>query len=474
MTSAAAPGFVVAAAESGAGTTAVTNGLVAALAGAGATVAPFTVGPGHVDSGRHAPATGGPARTLDPLLVGARRIAPLYAHGSAGHDVAVVEGVEGLFDGRIEGSYPADAAVAPGSAAHVAGLLGLPVMLVIDVRGYAQTLAPVVRGLATHDPGTRIVGVILNRVDSEPHTAILTAACESAGVPVLGAIPHTETGASVAGHVDLEALRSVAVRPRDVEPWDPAVEISSARGDDGGAGPDDEDEVDGPVTVAVAGGAGFAVAHAEHIELLEAAGARVVTFDPLVDERLPDGAAGLVLSGGVSDIPVAELAANTLLMSAVAAGVSQGMPVHAEGAGLLYLGDAFTGRDGIRHVMCGALPVTGRFASGATLGYHEAVATTDSVLFREGERVTGHESRRMEVAPTDPGAGSGAVAAWAWRDGEGRRVDEGSVSASVHASHMHVHPAGQPASVLRFVDAARVRRRAEGARAGSGGTGAGG
>lgn len=486
-----APGLVIAAPSSGSGKTTVTTGLTAAFAARGDVVAPFKVGPDYIDPGYHALATGRPGRNLDPVLVGEHRIAPLYAHGAAGCDLAVVEGAMGLFDGRVDDADPAGAVVPQGSAAHVAGLLGLPVVLVVDVRGYSQTLAAVVRGLATHDPGTRIAGVILNRVGSERHTAILTAACESAGVPVLGAVPRdaglevpsrhlglvtatehaaearaavTEMGRIVGGHVELDALRALAVAPEPAEPWDPTVEVARARAADGVEEPDD-DETGDPVTIAVAAGPAFTFAYAEHAELLEAAGARVVTFDPLTDSALPEGTSGVVLPGGFPEEHVAALARNTALMAEITAKARAGMPVHAECAGLLYLGRTLAGRDGVDYALTGVLPVDGAFGPRLTLGYREAVAMSDSVLFRAGERVAGHEFHRTAVTPVGSDSPS---AAWAWRDRLGGRVDEGYVAEGIHASYLHVHPAGYPAAVTRSVDAARAWRASQAARAESG------
>lgn len=479
----AAPGFVVAAPSSGSGKTTVTTGLMAALADGGAVVAPFKVGPDYIDPGYHALASGRPGRNLDPVLVGERRVAPLYAHGSAGCDIAVVEGAMGLFDGRVDDADPAGLTVARGSAAHVASLLGLPVVLVVDVRGYSQSLAAVVRGLATHDPGTRIAGVILNRVGSDRHTAILTAACESVGVPVLGAVPRAaglevpsrhlglvtateqagaavhavaEMGRVIGEHVDLDALRALAARPEPIDPWDPVAEVAHARGLDG-----DDDQVHDVVTIAVAGGPAFTFAYAEHTELLEAAGARVVPFDPLTDRSLPEGTAGVVLPGGFPEEHVAELAANGAMLAALSARAADGpgMPVHAECAGLLYLCETLVDRNGDEYGLCGVVPAHARFAPRLTLGYREAVATVDSVMYRSGERVTGHEFHRTVVEPTGDTSHDEISSAWSWRGHDGRRTDDGVVSGSIHASYLHVHPAGHPESVVRFVGAAREWRR---------------
>ncbi|NKY59622.1 cobyrinate a,c-diamide synthase [Nocardia flavorosea] len=245
MTTGAA-GIVLAAPASGSGKTTVATGLIGALRRAGHRVAPFKVGPDYIDPGYHGLAAGRPGRNLDPVLVGRDRIAPLYRHGSRDCDLAVVEGVMGLFDGRID-DRSADP-VAEGSTAQVASLLGLPVILVVDARGHSQSLAALLHGFATFDSGVRLGGVILNRVGSERHEQVLQAACDRVGLPVLGALPRlaelevpsrhlglipaVEHGSAalravdamtdlVARHIDLSAVAALAVSPGPGTIWDP-------------------------------------------------------------------------------------------------------------------------------------------------------------------------------------------------------------------------------------------------------------
>ncbi|MFD4401946.1 cobyrinate a,c-diamide synthase [Nocardia sp. NPDC058499] len=245
MTTGAA-GIVLAAPASGSGKTTVATGLIGALRRAGHRVAPFKVGPDYIDPGYHGLAAGRPGRNLDPVLVGRDRIAPLYRHGSRDCDLAVVEGVMGLFDGRID-DRSADP-VAEGSTAQVASLLGLPVILVVDARGHSQSLAALLHGFATFDSGIRLGGVILNRVGSERHEQVLRAACDRVGLPVLGALPRlaelevpsrhlglipaVEHGSAalravdamtdlVARHIELAAVAALAVAPGRGTVWDP-------------------------------------------------------------------------------------------------------------------------------------------------------------------------------------------------------------------------------------------------------------
>ncbi|SEK65800.1 cobyrinic acid a,c-diamide synthase [Blastococcus sp. DSM 46786] len=455
------PRIVVAAPSSNAGKTSVTTGLVAALTARGLTVSPHKVGPDYIDPGYHGLAAGRPGRNLDPWLVGEERIAPLLLHGARGADLAVVEGVMGLFDGATHPS------VEPGfaSTAHVAGLLQAPVLLVVDASSQARSVAALVHGFATFDPAVHLGGVVLNRVGSDRHEAILREALGAAGVPVLGALRRLETlhtpsrhlglvpaaersaeavatvrrlGEVVADGVDLDAVLRLARTAPDLtaQPWDPAAEVVPT-----GSRP----------RIAVAGGPAFTFGYAENAELLAAAGAEVVTVDPLRDEALPEGTAGLVVGGGFPEVYAAELSANESLRADVAALAARGAPVAAECAGLLYLAREL---DGVP--MCGVLDVATAMAPRLTLGYRAAVAVTGSVLAPAGTRVRGHEFHRTHADPP-----AGPAPAWQWS----RTGAEGFVSGGVHASYLHLNWAGAPELAQRFVTACAPAVRTEHARA---------
>ncbi|WP_128638921.1 cobyrinate a,c-diamide synthase [Rhodococcus opacus] len=455
----AAPAVVIAAPASGSGKTTVATGLVGALRESGCRVAPFKVGPDYIDPGYHGLAAGRPGRNLDPVMVGAQRIAPLYRHGSSGCDLAVVEGVMGLFDGKIDAASQEPSA--EGSTAQVAALLGAPVVLVVDARGHSQSLAAVLHGFSTYDSGVRIGGVILNRVGSPRHEQVLRQACERVGLPVLGAVPRmaelevpsrhlglipaAEHGSDAvdavdamtrlaARHLDLPAIRALAASAVDGPVWDPAAEV-------------------GPIppgprpTVAIAGGRAFTFGYAEQRELLGAAGADVITFDPLHD-ALPPGTSGVVLPGGFPEEHAVALAENSALLTQIRELAAAGAPIHAECAGLLYLARSLDG-----HAMASVVGVDASFGSRLTLGYREAVAVTDSILFATGERVVGHEFHRTSLAAAEA---DGFAPAWGWRPWDGDPAREGFVRGGVHASYLHTHPAGHPEAIPRFVAAART------------------
>ncbi|KMS80042.1 cobyrinic acid ac-diamide synthase [Streptomyces leeuwenhoekii] len=447
--SSSVPRLVVAAPSSGSGKTTVATGLMAAFAARGLAVSPHKVGPDYIDPGYHTLATGRPGRNLDAYLCGPELVGPLFAHGARGCDLAVVEGVMGLYDGAAgEGELA--------STAQVAKVLRAPVVLVVDASSQSRSVAALVHGFASWDPGVRIGGVILNKVGSDRHEALLREALDASGVPVLGALrraPQVDTPSRHLGLVPVAerrgaAVEAVAAMAAQVEA---GCDLEALAGLARSAGPLACGEWEPPVVsggtrpvVAVAGGAAFTFSYAEHAELLTAAGAEVVTFDPLRDEALPEGTAGLVIGGGFPEVYAGELSANEPLRRAVGELARSGAPVAAECAGLLYLCRELDGRP-----MCGVLDASARMSERLTLGYRDAVAVGDSVLAPAGTRMRGHEFHRTVVEP-----GAGAAPAWGVRAPE-RRV-EGFVQRGVHASYLHTHWASEPGVARRFVERCRT------------------
>jgi len=454
------PRVVVAAPASGHGKTTIATGLMAALAARGLQVSGHKVGPDYIDPGYHALATGRPGRNLDPHLVGEHRLVPLLLHGAREADIAVVEGVMGLFDGRLGTDGWS-------STAHVARVIDAPVVLVVDISHASRSVAAVVHGMRSFDPRVRVAGVVLNKAGSTRHSDEVRRALAELRpeLPVLGVL-HRDDGVEapsrhlglvpaaerdeatasldrlrdrVAERIDLDAVLALArsAPPLLGEPWDPAAELAGVM--PGGALGDRDAGRPRPV-VAMAGGRAFTFRYAETEELLDAAGCDVVTFDPLTDTALPEGTAGIHLGGGFPEVHAGDLAANLPLRRAIAEAVAGGVPTVAECAGFLYLCRSLDG-----------LPMTGALAADAamtprlTLAYRSVVAATDNLLGRAGETVTGHEFHRTAV---DPGAGS--PPAWLV-DGQA----EGYASATLHASYLHVHWAGHPQLAARFAAAVR-------------------
>jgi cobyrinic acid a,c-diamide synthase len=438
------PRIVVAGTHSGVGKTTVASGLMTALARKDLRVAPFKVGPDFIDPSYHALATGRPGRNLDAFLSGPELVAPLFAHGSEGADIAVIEGVMGLFDGKGgSGEYA--------STAHVAKLLATPVLLVVDASAMARSAAAIVHGYATFDPELNLAGVILNRVGSPTHERMLRKALEPLGIPVLGVLRREETvrtpdrhlglvpvaerrnearatldaaGEVITRSCDLEGIVHLArsAAPLNAEPWNPQAPDP---------GP--------PVRIAVAAGPSFSFLYEENLELLRGSGVEVSFFDPTSDEDLPEDTDALYLGGGFPETYAEMLAANELLKKRVRRFAEEGRPVIAECGGLLYLVRELDG-----HPMCGVLDVKARMTDRLTLGYREARALTDSPLVGEGTLVRGHEFHYSVVEP-----GAGERPAWELV-GRGK---EGFVSGSVHASYLHIHWAATPELPRKLVRA---------------------
>ena len=350
---------------------------------------------------------------------------------------------------------------ATGSTAHVAGLLGAPVVLVIDARGQSQSIAALLHGFSTFDRTVRIAGVILNRVGSPRHEDVLRQACEHAGVAVLGAIPRADELSVPSRHLGLvtavehgrharaavDAMTALVARARR------PGRHRRRRGEPGRRRPAGTPAVvggvAGDVTVALAAGRAFSFGYTEHRELLRATGADVVEFDPLT-ELLPPDTAALVLPGGFPEEFTTELSANDRVRQQINALAASGAPVHAECAGLTYLVDDLDG-----YPMCGVLSGSARFTERLTLGYRDAVAVTDSSLYAVGERVVGHEFHRTTVTFADS-----YQPAWVYRGPGWAAVRDGAVHRGVHAGYLHTHPAAHPHAVARFVAAAATSRLA--------------
>jgi len=456
----ALPRLVITAPASGHGKTTVATGLMGALRSEGLEVAGFKVGPDYIDPGYHALATGRPGRNLDPHLCRPEQLAPLLLHGAAvptPADVAVVEGVMGLFDGRMGGDGFA-------STAHVAGLIDAPLVVVVDVSRMARTTAALVHGLHTFDPGVRLSGVILNKAGSARLVDEIVTALEATGLPVLGVLPRDsgieapsrhlglvpagerEQAAAtvqrlaeqVSTHLDLQSILAVAhtAPALDVEAWDPAAVVHPPS----------------PVRprVAVAAGRAFTFRYAETEELLRAAGCEPVEIDPLVDTSLPEGTSGLYLGGGFPEVHATELSANAGLRTAIAEAVAGGLPTVAECAGLLYLCRSV---DGVP--MVGALDAEAVMTPKLTLRYQTLVVPEDGLIGPAGTRATGHEFHRTTVTPERGASTGGSGAAWL-ADGRayGFSLDPAGLGrATLHASYQHVHWAGHPQLAQRFADA---------------------
>lgn len=446
-------GIVLAGTASGVGKTTVVSGLVAALRSLGLQVAPFKVGPDYIDPTYHAKAAGRPCHNLDSWMLPHDVLRDLFARATVGTDIAIVEGVMGLFDGRAGGGEA-------GSTAEVAKLLGLPVVLVVDAAKAARSVGALVLGFQRFDPDLRMAGVILNNVASASHAAMCREAIAAAtGLPVFGALrrdealraPERHLGlvptvegvladgyfeavtASVATQVDLPALLEYAEADVPATPW-----VAPA-----GLWP--EGQPSRRVPIAVAQDEAFSFVYPENLALLEGWGAEIIPFSPLRDTRIPDGAAGIILGGGFPELYAGTLAENRPMLDSIRDAARRGVVTYGECGGLMYLAESLTDLDGRVHALAGVVPLRSSMSrTRLTLGYRTASARADGPHVERGQTVRGHEFHWSTLdAPVAPEA-----AAYHLAEGD---VLDGYARDNVWASYVHLHFASDPRLAPRFV-----------------------
>lgn len=456
MTDAHPPRLLLAAASSGAGKTTVAAALMRLLARRGLRVAPFKVGPDYIDPSHHAAAAGRPSRNLDGWMLPHDTVRALFRRATTGEraaDVAVLEGVMGLFDGRSPTTEE-------GSTAEMAKLLGVPVVLVLDASATARTAAALVHGLHTFDPGLRLAGVVLNRLGSERHYQICRdAILHATDVPVLGwlprdpeiAVPERHLGLVLAGEhpMDIDRLADRAAGTLDV---DGLLEIARAAPPLAAPGPD---PLPSPVArrraaIALARDAAFDFYYQDNLDLLRDLGAELRPFSPLRDAALPEGCGALYLGGGYPELHAAALSANAAMREAVRRFAASGRPVYAECGGLMYLAEALVDADGATHPMVGAVPGVSEMRPRLTLGYREVEALADSPLARRGWPLRGHEFHHsaLREPPARP--------AYRRRGGEETEGVVGGPAGNVLASYIHVHFGAAPRLAERLVQQAET------------------
>ncbi|MGH2585826.1 MAG: cobyrinate a,c-diamide synthase [Dehalococcoidia bacterium] len=448
--------LLVAGATSGVGKTTIATGLMAALTARGLQVQPFKVGPDYIDPSYHTAVCGRPSRTLDGWMVGRAATVELFQRAATGADIAVVEGVMGLYDGRSGDGEE-------GSTAQVAKLLGLPVLLVIDAGKTARSAGAIALGYRAFDPSVRIGGVILNRVASERHAAVVRDAVErEAGMPVLGALPRDDELALPERYLGLipvtegrtaeayfERARNLVARHVDLDRILALAATAEPPSPEGGAALFPPSPQPPRARIAVAMDRAFSFYYPDSLDLLRAWGAEIVPFSPLSDETLPPGCGAVYIGGGFPELFAADLAANAAMRDALHGAAGEGRMIYGECGGLMYLGETLTDADGRTHQMTGLLPVNSTMSrSRLTLAYWD-LAVRDVPFATPGDRLRGHEFH-WSIADRAPSPGE------ALYELEGVSRLEGFRRGSVFGSYVHLHLGSHPSLAPAFVEAARL------------------
>ena len=502
------PRIVIAGTQSGSGKTTLVTGLLAALRAKGLRVQSYKVGPDYIDPGFHALASGRPAHNLDTWLVGEERLPALFAESIGDADIAVIEGVMGLYDGGRKGVS---------STAAVAKLLHAPVLLAIDCKSMGASAAAVALGFRAYDKETDIAGVLLNRLGSPTHEQMIRAAMEGIDMPVYGAVhrddrlhlperhlgltPTTENdaadvvkkmGEDIGAQVNLEKLVELAKRaermtvsfafednnrairydlpstlpqspaataPPKEEPWERYPQPPSSReGDRVSGGGSVEGTAEESVhnsnrrtelRIAVAQDAAFSFYYPTSLAVLERFGATLVPFSPLEDRALPENISGALFGGGFPEMFAEQLAANTSMRESIRTAADAGLPIYAECGGYMYLLSELVDFEGRHHSMCGVFP--GRTAMTKRLqmvGYVTARMVEDTILGPAGTEIRGHE---FHFSQEEEDAGQRPFTFTKLRNSASYAA--GQMHHHALGSYLHLHFAGCPDAAKQFLDA---------------------
>jgi cobyrinic acid a,c-diamide synthase len=461
------PRLVVGGLGSGSGKTSISLGLTAALRDRGRTVQTFKVGADFIDTAYLAHASRRPCRNLDSWLLGPEGVRHSFAHGALGADCAIVEGAMGVLDGHgMVTETPASSAPEfPGSTLEVARMIAAPIVLVVDAWAMGETAAAAALGIKQLDRAGSVIGVILNNVPNDYRRRVIEDAIWSlARMPVLGALPHmaavgipdlrtgllpllqnanvdeaiTALGDAMSRHCDLDLIERLMEGAHPVQP--PARRHTSARTEE-------------PVRIGVAFDDAFCFYYPENLEMLEDAGAEIVTFSPLEDAALPRDLGLMYLGGGISEAYVPRLASNQSFLESFRRAHAHGVPVYAEGCGLQYSARSLRTSDGETHRMAGLIPIDIALEAGTLhSGYRDLSIATASMLGPAGTRLRGHEFHFSRLLS----GGDCLNPAYTMHDSDGEPLGcEGWTDPLMLASFIHLHFGQEQELAGRLVAAAR-------------------
>ncbi|MCU0549142.1 MAG: cobyrinate a,c-diamide synthase [Leptolyngbya sp. Prado105] len=434
--------FVIAGERSGAGKTTVTLALLAALKRRNLKVRSFKVGPDYIDPMFHRHVTGQACYNLDPVLTSEAYVQQCFAQNA--FEYSIVEGVMGLFDGAAGHQDFA-------STAHIARLLDLPILLVVDCRSLSYSVAAIVHGYRSLDPRLKFAGVVLNRVGSDRHLELLKSALEN--VPILGVLRRQDTIEIPDRHLGLvptdelpglnELIDRLAELGESCFDWSALMPLlaTSTEADFGFI--QEPQGLDSP-RIAIARDAAFNFYYQDNLERLKQAGAELIEWSPLKDP-LPD-ADGLYFGGGFPEMFAETLSKNYATRTAIRSAIESGMPTYAECGGLMYLSEKIVDFSENTFPMVSAIPTTTVMRSRLTLGYRQATALQTTPIVEKSALLHGHEFHRSSPTsePENPlfelkGLSRSSMQYDGWQ------------TPTLHASYLHLHWGATPQIPQRFV-----------------------
>jgi cobyrinic acid a,c-diamide synthase len=461
-------GVVIAGTHSGCGKTTVTMGILTALKKKGYKVQSFKAGPDFIDSGIHRLVTIRPSRNLDLWMCGENYVVKCFRKYSTGVDMAVVEGVMGLYDGEL-------------NTAKLADLLNLPVILVVDTYGMAESAGAVVKGFYENAKckmqNAKLMGVIFNRVASENHYKRLKNSVQ--GVPVLGylprnlafEIPHRHLGLIIAEenpitkenidkladavlkHIDVDVIvQKSKVRRQKAEVQSPQSKICN---------------LNSKIRIAVARDKAFCFYYEDNLDLLKDAGGEIVTFSPLSDNKIPENVNALYIGGGYPELYANELSEKEPMLKAIYRWALSGKPIYAECGGLMYLSKGIYNLEGKFLKMAGIFPFATQIPPYPPLlkgnkgglrphlGYREIELKDDCILGKKGDRFRGHEFHYSEIKGRTQ-TKNNLHKIYLIKTNNGQTIqNEGYRIKNTLASYVHIHFGSNPQVANTFVEFSR-------------------
>ena len=450
------PRLVIGATQSGAGKTTIVTGLLAAFRKRKVAVQSFKVGPDYIDPGYHRLASGRPGMNLDTWLTSSEKLPSAFAREMEGAELALIEGVMGLYDGGRQGVS---------STAEIAKLLGAPVVLVIDAKSMGASAAAIAQGFRDYDKDVHLAGVILNRVGSDTHEAMLKEAMADIGMPVFGVMRRQDGLGMPERHLGLVpveerggaenlALKAVAAMGEAVECQ---VDLEALLDLSKKASPLNfesmvckPDWVAGKCRIGVAKDEAFSFYYPASLQVLEELGAELVPFSPLQDKQLPV-VDGLIIGGGFPEMFARQLEDNKSLRQEIREKALSGLPIYAECGGYMYLMESLRDFDGGEHEMVGLFPCRAAMTSKLqTVGYIEACLLEDTVLGAKGSVLHGHE---FHFSVEEEQAADEERPFEFTRLRNGRTYLAGHKLGQTLGSYLHLHFAGCPEQARSFVGA---------------------
>lgn len=447
------PRLVLAGTHSGVGKTTIATGILAYLTSLGYKVQPYKVGPDYIDPSYHTYATGFVSRNLDAWLTPEEMLKQLFVSSAQKADLAIIEGVMGLYDGHQDQRFKS-------STAEIAKLLKAPVLLIVDCHSMAQSVAALVHGYQYFDPQVQIAGVILNKIGSERHLAMVKQSIEEHnGIPVvgyigrhqelvlperhLGLVPVTEKkdiqerikdiALKVGKHLDIDKLLAIA---NSAEPWEDTISLPRA-------------SINRKIRVAIARDEAFNFYYQDSLDYLERLGIEWIYFSPLKDSSLPLDINGLIIGGGFPEMFLETLANNVSLKNDIRKKAFQGLPIYAECGGLMYLCESIIDFDNNQYPMLGLVPAHAKMEKRLiSMGYREFQALRPSILAQKGDKIRGHEFHYSSLVIKEHDSFP-----WAYQftNGRGEVRREGYACNNILATYLHCHFAGNSKAADEFI-----------------------